>query len=105
MTVALLRDIVSVLFFFGSAFFFLAGSVGLVRFPDVYSRLHALTKADNLGLGLLIIGLALRADSWMTMTKLVLIWVFVIFGSATACHLVAKAALDGGIEPWARDAG
>lgn len=92
------------LLFAGSAFFFFAGSVGLVRFPDVYTRLHALTKADNLGLGLLISGLVLQGDSWMTAFKLILIWLFVIFTSATACHLVAKAALDSGVRPWTRDA-
>ena len=43
------------------AFFFLAGTVGLLRFPDVYNRLHALTKADNLGLGLVVAGLAIQA--------------------------------------------
>ena len=64
MTLDLGRDIISGALFVGSAFFFIAGSVGLMRFPDVYSRLHALTKADNLGVGLLVAGLAVRADSW-----------------------------------------
>ena len=41
----------------GAFFFFLAGTVGLLRFPDTITRLHALTKADNLGLGLIILGL------------------------------------------------
>lgn len=104
MGLALIRDIVSGLLFAGSAFFFFAGSVGLIRFPDVYTRLHALTKADNLGLGLLITGLAFQAESWMTIIKLGLIWMFVVFASATACYLVASAALDAGIRPWARDA-
>lgn len=104
MDLDLLRDIVSGVLFAGSAFFFFAGSVGLVRFPDVYTRLHALTKADNLGLGLLIAGLAIQSDSWMRVVKLGLIWMFVIFASATACHLVAGAALDGGVRPWKRDA-
>ena len=45
-------------------FFFCAGAIGLVRLPDVYSRLHALSKADNLGLGLIVIALMLLADSW-----------------------------------------
>ncbi|MDY0340124.1 MAG: monovalent cation/H(+) antiporter subunit G [Coriobacteriia bacterium] len=103
MSLQLLRDIVSGVLFVGSAFFFFAGSVGLVRFPDVYTRLHALTKSDNLGLGLLIAGLALQADSWMRVVKLILIWMFVIFASATACHLVANAAIDGGVHPWTRD--
>jgi multicomponent Na+:H+ antiporter subunit G len=47
----------------GGGFFFLAGTVGLVRFPDALTRLHALTKADNLGLGLVVIGLLPRAGS------------------------------------------
>ena len=103
MNLALVRDILSGVLFAGSTFFFFAGSVGLVRFPDVYTRLHALTKSDNLGLGLLIAGLAIQADSWMTVVKLGLIWMFVLFASATSCHLVAKAALDGGTDPWMRD--
>lgn len=45
------------------AFFFFAGTIGLLRFPDVYTRLHALTKADNLGLGLVVLGLVLQAES------------------------------------------
>jgi multicomponent Na+:H+ antiporter subunit G len=51
-----------VLLLCGAAYFF-AGTVGVLRFPDVYSRLHALTKGDNVGLGLTVLGLALRADS------------------------------------------
>lgn len=104
MSIALLGDIVSGILFAGSAFFFFAGSVGLVRFPDVYTRLHALTKSDNLGLGLLIAGLTLQAESWMTVAKLGLIWLFVIFASATSCYLVARAALESGVRPWTRDA-
>jgi multicomponent Na+:H+ antiporter subunit G len=85
------------------AFFFFAGSVGLVRFPDVYTRLHALTKADNLGLGFVVTGLALRAESWIVVIKLYLIWLIVIVTGATACYLVANAARSSGLEPWARE--
>lgn len=104
MTLDLGRDIISGALFAGSAFFFIAGSVGLMRFPDVYSRLHALTKADNLGVGLLVAGLAVRADSWVMVLKLLLIWHLVLLASATACHIFAKAAMDSGIAPWTRDA-
>lgn len=76
------------------AIFFLAGSVGLLRFPDVLTRLHALTKADNVGLGFVVAGLALQADSWLTVVKLVLIWMLVLTGSATVCCLIAGRALD-----------
>lgn len=82
--------------------FFLAGTVGLLRFPDVYTRLHALTKADNLGLGLVVLGLVLRVDSWAMACKLILVWLLVMLGSATSCHLVAKTALNRGITPWRR---
>lgn len=84
------------------AFFFLAGSIGLVRFPDVYTRLHALTKADNLGLGLVCMGLALRSGSLLVALKLLLIWLLVLAAGSTACYLVAEAARTSNIEPWVR---
>jgi multicomponent Na+:H+ antiporter subunit G len=84
------------------AFFFVAGTVGLLRFPDVYCRLHALTKADNLGLGLVILGLIVRTDSWIGAAKLVVIWILVLLASTTACHLVARAGLDHGVPVWRR---
>jgi multicomponent Na+:H+ antiporter subunit G len=84
------------------AFFFLAGTVGLLRFPDVYARLHALTKADNLGLGLIVLGLAVEAWSWSVTLKLLLIWILVMFANTTACHLVARSALNLGLRPWRR---
>jgi multicomponent Na+:H+ antiporter subunit G len=82
------------------AFFFFAGTVGLLRFPDVYTRLHALTKADNLGLGLVVLGLALRAESWAAVLKLLLIWLLALLASATACYLLAHHALKAGQSPW-----
>lgn len=82
--------------------FFVAGTVGLLRFPDVYTRLHALTKADNLGLGFVVLGLALQAWSWLVVVKLLLIWALVLSASAVACHEVARAALRMGVRPWNR---
>jgi multicomponent Na+:H+ antiporter subunit G len=84
------------------AFFFFAGTVGVLRFPDVYTRLHALTKADGLGVGLVVMGLAVQTTSWMVVTKLMVIWLLVMFSSATSCHLVARAARQAGIQPWRR---
>lgn len=93
--------ITSVLLIAGAVFFF-AGTVGLLRFPDVYTRLHALTKADNVGLGLVVIGLALQAESWALAGKLLLIWLLVILAGASVAHLVAGAARQRGIKPWKR---
>ena len=84
------------------AVFFLAGTVGLLRFPDVYTRLHALTKADNVGLGLVVAGLALQAESWAVAGKLLLIWLLVLLAGASVAHLVAAAARQRGIKLWKR---
>lgn len=74
------------------AFFFLGGTVGLLRFPDVFTRLHALTKADNLGLGLIASGAILLADSLWIALKIILVWLVVLVGSATSGYLVARHA-------------
>ena len=80
--------------------FFIAGTVGLLRFPDLFTRLHALTKADNLGLGFIVAGLALHSGSWLVSIKFVLIWLLVMLSSAVASHLIAQAALRKGVKPW-----
>jgi multicomponent Na+:H+ antiporter subunit G len=72
--------------------FYLAGSIGLLRLPDLYSRLHALTKADNLGLGLLSAGLALLSQELFTAAKLLLIWLAVLAAGAASAHLIARHA-------------
>lgn len=93
-------DVASVILITVGAFFFLAGSAGVLRFPDVYTRLHALTKADNLGLGFVVFGLSLRADSWVLVLKMLLVWSLVIVAGATASHLVAEAARLSEVAPW-----
>lgn len=74
------------------AFFYLAGTVGLLRFPDTLTRLHALTKADNLGLGLIVLGLLPHAGGVAGALKLVAIWLLVMLSSADAGQLIARAA-------------
>lgn len=74
------------------AAFFCAGTIGLLRFPDVYSRLHALTKADNLGLGLITLAMALQVSSLQQGLKLALIWLLVMLSGAVTCHLIARRA-------------
>ncbi|WP_205849095.1 monovalent cation/H(+) antiporter subunit G [Natronospirillum operosum] len=76
------------------AFFFIAGTVGLLRFPDIYCRLHAVTKADTLGLGLLLPGLALQADSPDRLGTLLLVWLLVMGSGATACQMLARYARE-----------
>lgn len=76
------------------AFFFLAGSVGLLRFPDSLTRLHALTKVDNLGLGFIVVGLLPQVDGLLGGLKLILVWLLVQLSSAMAAQLIARAARD-----------
>lgn len=85
-------NIMSAILILTGVFFYLAGSIGLLRLPDLYSRLHALTKADNLGLGLLIAGLALHSQDLFIMLKLLLVWLAVLAASATSAHLIARQA-------------
>ncbi len=80
--------------------FFIAGTVGLLRFPDVYTRLHALTKADSLGLGFVVAALALEAPSAAYVGQLLLAWLLVLVASATSAHAVARSALRSGLRPW-----
>lgn len=87
-------DLATVFFTAIGLVFFLAGTVGLIRFPDVFSRLHALTKADNLGLGFIALGLAFQAPGWPEIAMLVLIWALALVAAGTAAQLVARAALD-----------
>jgi multicomponent Na+:H+ antiporter subunit G len=82
--------------------FFFGGSVGLLRFPDFYTRVHALTKADNLGLGFVVIGRMVQADSGVVAMKLLLIWFLILFSSATAAYLMAKSELMKGVVPWTK---
>jgi len=82
--------------------FFLAGTLGLLRFPDVFTRLHALTKADNVGLGLMVAGLAVQAESWAVAGKLLLIWALVLLAGASVSYLIAHRALQRGMRPWKR---
>ncbi len=88
-------DIFTVIAVSAGAFFFMAGTVGLLRFPDALTRLHALTKADNLGLGLVVLGLMPRAEGPLAALKLTSVWLLVLFTGATVSQLIAKAAKDG----------
>ncbi len=82
------------------AAFYVVGTLGVLRFPDVFTRVHALTKADNLGLGLLVLGLLPSAGSISEGVKLVLIWLVVLACSATSGQLVARRARERGVVPW-----
>jgi multicomponent Na+:H+ antiporter subunit G len=88
---SVVADLFSVVAIGAGVFFYLAGTVGLLRFPDALSRLHSLTKADNLGLGLVVLGLLPRAESPLAALKLAAIWALVQLAGATTAQLIGRA--------------
>ena len=76
-------------------FFFLAGTIALLRFPDSPSRLHALTKADNLGLGLVVLGLLFQVEGPFAALKLFSVWLLTLLAGATVTQLIAHIARPG----------
>jgi multicomponent Na+:H+ antiporter subunit G len=94
--VSVAADIFTVLAVAAGAFFFMAGTVGLLRFPDALTRLHALTKADNLGLGLIVLGLLPQAEGPIAALKLITVWLLVQLAGATVSQLIAREARRDG---------
>ncbi len=88
-----LLDLVTLVLLAASGVFFLGGTIGLLRFPDTFSRLHALTKADNLGLGLLVLAFIPQSETVAIMLKMALIWLLVMAINSGANYLVARHAV------------
>ena len=95
-------DILVMGLIFGGLFFVLVSSLGLVRFPDFYTRSHALGESDTLGLVLVLGGLAIYSGLTLSSFKLLLILVFVALGNPTATHCITRAALRSRHEMWSR---
>ena len=82
--------------------FVLIGGIGVVRFPDLFTRMHGASLTDTLGAGLILIGLVLQAGLSLSIAKLVLILLLILFTSPVSTHALAKSALHGGVRPWTR---
>lgn len=94
-----LRDTLSwILFLLGSAAV-ITGAVGIVRFPDFYTRIHAAGVTDTAGSELMILAMALQAPNWLVAAKLGIIALFLLFTSPVASHALARAAHLGGVKP------
>lgn len=95
-------------------FFMLVGTFGLLRMPDIYTRLHAAGMTDTMGAGFLLLGMALQTvvgilhgetSYWFVLLRIVFIYSFLLFTSPIATHALARAGLAGGVEPWTKDEG
>lgn len=90
-----IADLFTIVAVSAGAFFFLAGTVGLLRFPDTLTRLHVLTKADNLGLGLIVLGLMPQVGSVQGGLKLLAVWLLVLLAGASSSQLIAEFVRRG----------
>ncbi len=90
----MLQNGLIILFLFGGSFFFMVGTVGLVRLPEAFSRMHATTKCDTLGAGLILVALMIHAGIQIITVKLFVILVFIWITNPTAAHIISKAAYN-----------
>ena len=97
----LVKDVVCILFVLAGFFFFLTATLGLLRLPDFYARLHATGKGDTLAVFLALIGLAIYEGLSLTSVKIVLIAVFMFLAQPTATHAISRAAYRCEVQPWA----
>jgi multicomponent Na+:H+ antiporter subunit G len=95
----LVLDAVSWVCFVAGGFFTVTGAIGVIRFPDVFTRLHAASMTDTMGAGLIVAGFAVQSGSVLTTVKLVLVLLFLWVTSPVATHAVAHAALKGHVDP------
>ncbi|WP_394147297.1 monovalent cation/H(+) antiporter subunit G [Shewanella atlantica] len=95
----LLLDISSGLCLLIGCFLCLSGGIGILRFPDFYTRMHAVSVTDTLGAGLVLVGLMLQSPDGLVLIKLILILLFTLFINPSASHALAKAALHNGLLP------
>ncbi|MGF1610192.1 MAG: monovalent cation/H(+) antiporter subunit G [Kiloniellales bacterium] len=98
-TVAVILDILSWACLLGGAAFSIIGGIGLLRLPDLFTRMHGAGLIDTLGAGLILIGLMLQGGASLVTAKLILILLFIFFTVPTATHALAKAALHSGVKP------
>jgi multicomponent Na+:H+ antiporter subunit G len=98
-----IQQIVSILFLLGGFFFFVTATVGLLRFPDFFCRLHATGKGDTLAVLLSLIGLSIYEGLNLTSLKILFIAVFMFLAQPTSTHAISRAAMRCGLEPWVRE--
>ena len=92
-------DILSWILLVAGGLFCIVGGVGLLRMPDFYTRVHAASVTDTLGVGCVLLGLALQAGWTLVAAKLAVIGLLVFFTSPAATHALARAAIGRGLEP------
>ncbi len=93
-------NVISTIFILAGLFFIIAGTIGLIRFPDFYSRMHATGKCDTLGEGLVIMGLIIYNGLNFISVKLLFLVIFIFVVNPVATHAIARAAYKVGLQVW-----
>ena len=96
----LVKDVITIVFVLAGFFFFTTATLGLLRLPDFFARLHATGKGDTLAVLLSLIGLAVYHGFSLTSVKIVFIAVFIFLAQPTATHAISRAAFRCGEQPW-----
>lgn len=96
---SILLELLSWVSLIAGSIFIVIGAIGLIRFPDFFTRLHAASIVDTLGCILIVFGLMLQAGLSIVTIKLFLVVIFILFTTPAASHALAKAALHGGLKP------
>ncbi|MDQ7815842.1 MAG: monovalent cation/H(+) antiporter subunit G [Melioribacteraceae bacterium] len=94
------KDLLTILFLLLGAFFMLIGSIGVIRLPDFFTRSHATSKSDTLGIMLIVVGLICHEGLVLNSLKLMIIFVFIALANPVGSHALARAAFKFGIKPW-----
>jgi multicomponent Na+:H+ antiporter subunit G len=98
-----IQNIFSIILIVSGIFFMLVGSIGVIRLPDFYSRTHAVSKSDTLGITLVILGLIIYEGLTMNSVKLTLIVLFIALSNPIGTHALARAAYKRQLKPNLKD--
>ena len=96
-------NIIIIMVILAGVFFLVMGTIGVLRFPDFYTRMHAAGKCDSLGSLLIVLGLALHCGFSLDSAKIIAIAVFIFLTSPTATHAIARAAHQNKVPLWTKD--
>ena len=99
----MILEYIGLCFLMLGSFFCAVAAFGVLRMPDVYIRLHAATKAGTLGLGMIMIGVALVFNELTVVSRVIVIILFILITAPVASHMLGRASLYMGIVPWKND--
>jgi len=98
--IGIVLDALSWVLVSAGVFFIVVGSLGLIRMPDIYTRLHAAGMTDSIGAGCILVALAIQSGFNLVSVRLMMVWGFLLLTSPIATHALARAARAGGVEPY-----